>query len=793
MFSETQFYSHIVIDENGERVQTVNEHLQNVARLTSELLSPLKLGKIGYLIGLLHDMGKYSADFQKYLRKSTHGEFTARGSVIHSTQGMRYLFEYKNADPYQTAVIELCGFVIASHHGLTDCVDEENESVLLQKIDNLQEDLYEECRQVFEYFYPDVKTVLQDAVEEFRPYLSRMQSRFHLGLLARTVLSALIEADHSDTADFMLNRMSERLNEQKIGQILKNMSQNNETSIEKLQANAKDTPLNRVRKDISLQCLEKAKLAGGIYRLSVPTGAGKTRASMRYALNHCVAQNKIKIYYIAPLLTVLDQNADEICEMVGEENKDYVLEHTSDILKSEFSEEESERYECLTKSWESPVIVTTLVQFLDTLFAGKARNIRRFHSLMNSVIILDEVQSVPLKMTNLFNEAINYLAKICHSTVILCSATQPQLNEKVKRKNTQENFLKEVQDDGELVMLTAEQKEVFRRTQIVDKTTDEGYSIDEAVEFISSLNDEKSILLICNTKKDAARIYENLQNYKQNYQLYHLSAGMCKAHRNDVLEKVNASLKEDEKTILISTQVVEAGVDISFDCVVRVLAGVDNIVQASGRCNRHGEKGKICKVYTIRLKDESLRALKEIEKSQIAAVATLKGGPGEDLSSDESVKYYYSVLYQSIDKKYLNYSIKALNGKSIYGLLDNGFCAGHTQNIFLKQAFKTAAKYFKVFYENTITVITPYNEESRKLYAELLTDKAQADFKYAERIIERLKPYTVSLFDYQKDKINENGGLIRKQLNEQTFYYLNEDFYGEMGVMEESIYFKGGI
>lgn len=785
-----KYYAHIDI-KNG-RKQTLSEHLYNVAERAREILAPFGMGNTGYLIGLLHDMGKFSTQFQQYLLKAANQEEVTRGSVIHSTCGMKYLFEFDGGGDCRKATIELCGFAIASHHGLMDCVDEKNDSVFVKKQENQDEKQYSECKKRYEQYFKKENTekLLEAATEELEGMFQRKLKPFYRGALARMVLSALIEADHADAAAFTSGNPVRERNREETESIFRAMRENAERNVAKIEETAARLPINGVRREISRQCMERAAWESGVYRLSVPTGGGKTCAALRFALNHCLLHRKRRIIYTAPLLTILDQNADEIRKTVGAENEKYVLEHTSDIEKSEFSEEEAERYERLSCSWDSPVIITTQVQLLNTFFAGKSRNIRRFHSLFGAVLIIDEVQSVPLKLTNPFNDTINFLAKVCDCTIVLCSATQPKLSKAIEEKNEEKKFLKTVKDRGALVTLTDEQLKAFDRTRVVNLLSEGAYSEEKLVDKILSLSDKKSVLLICNTKKQAASVFRRLQYHKDGFALFHLSAGMCKAHRRDVLEEIEKSLQSDKRTVLISTQVVEAGVDISFECVIRVLAGVDSLAQSAGRCNRHGEFGKVCDVYLIKMQDENLRALKEIERAQKATEVVARFS--SDLLSESAIERYYGSLYQSFKPEELNFPIDKPVATSLYALLSKGFCGDHRENIFCKQAFRTAGEKFQVFDEDSYTVIVPY-KEGVKLYAELFTARAEKDIEYAKGIMEKLKSYAVSLYRYQKEKIEDDYGLIEKEVFGQTVYCLQEGFYDETGVSEEDIRLKGGF
>ncbi len=789
---DEEYYAHI--DINSGRKQTLSEHLYNVARRAQEILTPFGMGNTGYLIGLLHDMGKFSTQFQQYLCKAANGEKVTRGSVTHSTCGMQYLFEFYGEDRRKPAV-ELCGFAVASHHGLMDCVDTENNSVFFKKQENQDKKQYSECKKRYEQIFKREETekLLEKATEELEELEEKARTKlksFEWGELARMVLSALIEADHADTAAFTDGQPECKQEREETERIFRSMRENAERNVKKLEETAAHLPINGVRREISRQCKESAVRESGVYRLSVPTGGGKTCAALRFALNHCLLHQKRRIIYTAPLLTVLDQNADEIRKLVGEENERYVLEHTSDIVKSEFSEEEAERYERLSCSWDSPVIVTTQVQLLHTFFAGKSRNIRRFHSLFGSVIIIDEVQSVPLKLTNLFNDTVNFLAKVCDCTIVLCSATQPKLSKAIEEKNKEKKFLKPIKDCGTLVTLTSEQIKVFERTRIVNLLSEGGYSEDQLADRILSLSDKKSVLLICNTKKQAASIFRRLQYHKDGFALFHLSAGMCKAHRQDVLKEVEQSLQSDSRTVLVSTQVVEAGVDISFECVIRLLAGVDSLAQSAGRCNRHGEFGKVCDVYLVKMQDENLKAFKEMEMAQKATEGVARFS--SDLLSAEAIERYYNTFYQRFEPEELSFPIREPIRNTLYQLLSTGFYGRYGKNYFCNQAFRTAGEKFRVFDEESYTVIVPY-KESMALYAELFTARAEKDIEYVKSILEKLKPYTVSLYRYRKAKIEDNYGLTSKEVFGQTVYCLEEGFYDETGVSEEDIRLKGGF
>jgi CRISPR-associated endonuclease/helicase Cas3 len=262
-----------------------------------------------------------------------------------------------------------------------------------------------------------------------------------------------------------------------------------------------------------------------------------------------------------------------------------------------------------TDKWDTPVLATTLVQFLNTLFSGKNSSVRRMHQLCNSVIIIDEVQSIPVKCVSLFNLAVNFLTHICGSTVVLCSATQPQFEE------TEYPIIFD-----EMKSMTGdytEDFELFRRTELVSAINDVGYTYNEAADFgFEKFKENGNVLIVVNTKDSAAKIFNSIKKkVDENTHVIHISTNMCAQHRRETLAKVRKLLDDNKPVICITTQLIEAGVDISFKCAIRSLAGMDNAAQTAGRCNRNGSYG-LCRVYIINISDENISRLEEIRTAQ---------------------------------------------------------------------------------------------------------------------------------------------------------------------------------
>ena len=336
---------------------------------------------------------------------------------------------------------------------------------------------------------------------------------------------------------------------------------------EKLACFPADMPIGKARREISDRCRAMAEEPGGIYRLNVPTGGGKTLTSLRYALAHGEKWGKQRLIFTSPLLSILEQNAAVIRDFVGDDA--IVLEHHSNILRTDTSDDLDQR-ELAVESWNAPVIITTLVQFLNTLFDGKTTAIRRFQALCNSVIVIDEVQTVPPRMLSMFNQAIDFLAKICGATVVLCSATQPCL------EKTAHPIRGEIRD---LVPYDEKLWKPFRRTVITDAG---GKTLEEIGEFArEELEQAQSLLVVCNRKDEAEHLFRALRDSAE--MACHLSASMCTAHRREALAELKLALEAGRKCLCVATQVIEAGVDISFHRVIRLAAGMDSVIQAAGR------------------------------------------------------------------------------------------------------------------------------------------------------------------------------------------------------------------
>lgn len=782
-----EYPAHIRKVDGKKYIQTVEEHCRGVAEIAAELLRDIGLEKTAYLAGMVHDLGKFSENFKNYIEKAADGEKVQRGSVNHTFAGVRFLLE-KHSDEqlsgFSDIVLEILAYAVGAHHGLFDCVDDNNNNGFTKRIQKEGIDYLNAAQEFLKICCSkqDIEDLLKQSEKECLPVFNEIekladnadakiqntQITFYIGFLARLILSAIIEADRSDTSQFM-NGYSEKT-VKNISEIWINCIKNVE---QKLSTMPLDKPINKTRAQISALCAEAGNLESGIYRLNLPTGAGKTLTSLRYALHHALKHNKKRIIFTMPLLSIIEQNAGIIHDYIG--NEELILEHHSNIVETDENDELDKR-ELLVESWDVPIIITTMVQLLNTLFAGKTANIRRMQALCNSIIVIDEVQTVPDKMLSLFNLALNFLAKICNATIILCSATQPCF------EKTMYPLDKSVKD---LITLTKEQETAFKRVRLEYKGE---MDCEELADFAAGiLEGNNSLLLVCNTKNEAAVMFNLLCSKIKDVKAFHISAGMCTAHRKETIKEMQEALEnKQQKVLCVSTQVIEAGVDVSFARVIRLLAGMDNIVQATGRENRNREFDGLAPGYIVRLKGEFLKGLSEIEAAKNAAANLLvkyKNNPqiyDDDLMSAKAVNEYYKSLYENVKSGYHDFYIESvrdsiLNLMSCNENVDSGKIPEYNK-YFMHQALKTAGGLFTVFDESSIDIIVPYDrgkEIIQKIFA--VGDK---DYEKLKAILKEAKLYTVSLFKYQKIKLEEQGALIF--VPSAGVYILQDGYYDEL-------------
>ncbi len=522
-------------------------------------------------------------------------------------------------------------------------------------------------------------------------------------------------------------------------------------------------------------------------------GTGKTLASLRFALHHARKYSKDRILYVIPYTSIIDQNADSIRRALGidSSNYDIVLEHHSNLIfldndekNNEVSDEES-KHRLLAENWDSPIILTTMVQFLDTIYSSGTNNCRRFHQLANSVIIFDEIQTLSINHIHLFNLAIKFLLNACGVSVMLCTATQPLLhNVEPTPRALPFDF------ETEIKIPKNQREETLNRVEILNNVRPKGWDYQEIANLaLAEQNKGKSVLVIVNTKRDALNIFLNLDTNRD----YHLSTNMCPMHRFDILKEITKKLDNGEAFVLVSTQLIEAGVDVDFDVVIRSLAGLDSIAQAAGRCNRHGSKAYKGRVYLVNSSKENLNKLPDIaigkgiterilNEFRADADGYFQGHLLSDPALERYFKYYFYERSNEMDYQVGPNSparrsdnlveLLGANRKSVKAFSQK---ASQRHNPFLRQSFSTAYRIFQAIPHSGHGVIVPF-EEGKEII-NMLSGSFEPEKQF--KILRKAQRFSVNMFKHEILHLSKVGAIHEVQKG-SGIYYLDEQYYDGM-------------
>ncbi|MGX4587601.1 CRISPR-associated helicase Cas3' [Paenibacillus chitinolyticus] len=781
-----EFIAHIR-ESDGEH-QSVEEHLLGVQRLAESYGEGIGIKHIAGLAGLLHDLGKYAIAFQEYLLNAVRNPEAPpkRGSVDHSTAGGRllyHLFHTGKIERDKGVLAEIVGNAILSHHSyLQDFLNPELESNYLQRVRDKEAKELSELPQVVQRFFEDVigekdfYGYVEQASLELKAFLTQespLSLEARCMFLTKYVFSALIDADRTDTRCFEENISDAPVTRQP-KELFGSFYDRLMAEIASLAKHSKaDSSIQALRREMSEQCDKFAEKPSGIYTLSIPTGGGKTLASLRYALKHAQMYGKKRIIFVLPYTTIIEQNASEVRRVL--QDAEHILEHHSNVIEDENDEDEHmdgrvnmrQKLKLAKDNWDSPIIFTTMVQFLNVFYAKSSRDIRRLHHLSESVLVFDEVQKVPVSCVSLFNIALNFLNNFCSPSIVLCTATQPALGF-VEHKLHLSLEAEMVENLGDVI-------NAFKRVEIVDRATEETFGTDKLAEFVvEKMRDVQSALVILNTKSVVREAYEELVQRMEGIPVFHLSTSMCAAHRKDRLDEIRQLLKDKKKVFCISTPLIEAGVDVSFECVIRSLAGLDSIAQAAGRCNRHGEH-EVQQVYVIDHTEEKLNHLPEIERGKKISrriLIDLRRDPsshGGHLLSVDAMERYFREFYEDFDTN-LNFPIRKLGSNQnmtnlLFGSVnDNVYFQDYWTNrgerlpLFLANSYRTAAEHFYVIKDSAASVIVPYGKDGKEIIADL---NGGARIDDLGSLLKRAQQYTINLMNHELMRVDKNGGLER--------------------------------
>ena len=723
-----------------------------------------------------------------------------KGKIDHSTAGAQTIWrELSQHGQIERAVGQILALCIASHHsGLIDCLGVDGSdrfSRRMQKADALTHQCEAWSRaddEVRERYVCLIRA--GDLISSFHRIISRICQndgsetivRFKVGLLVRYLFSCLIDADRVNTADFERPAPAKHR--------LQGCYEDWPILAERLERTLADFPcVNRVdelRREVSDHCFAAAHRGNGIFTLTVPTGGGKTLASLRFALRHAGRWGMDHVIYVIPYTSIIDQNAEQvrkILEPKGVEPGSVVLEHHSNLTP----ERQTWRNKILSENWDAPVVFTTSVQLLETLFGAGTRGARRMHQLANSVIVFDEIQTLPVKCVHLFNNAMNFLVEQCGSSVVLCTATQPLLDQVDEQKGAIR-----LSHPGSDIMPDVEALfGELKRVKILDRRKAGGWIHEEVAELaLNEVELSGSCLVVVNTKSAARAVYQLCKSGARNGSMYHLSTNMCPAHRKASLSKITENLKAKVRVLCVSTQLIEAGVDADFGAVVRFTAGLDSIAQAAGRCNRNGlrETERVHVVNSAKdaadmIKD--IRVGKEVAERVLDEMAKASDDSQGDVLSPKVMRAYFQYYFFDRGKEmdYLVTATEVGRDDTLLNMFSENIMAVEAGRQappnYLRQSFMAAAEAFKSIDAPTQGVIVPY-VEGKTLISELC---AAFDVEKQFDLLKRAQQFTVNVFPQTMQRLQKENAL--NEVQEGTgILYLDSRYYDpEFGLSEKPV------
>lgn len=681
-------------DEAG-REQLLIEHLRNTAARCKYFAAVFQAGQWGEFAGLYHDIGKYSDGFIKRINENG-------SKVDHSTAGA---IEVKNK--YQGISLPLT-FCIAGHHGglpnLGTQIAVAGDGTLNGRLKKkLQDDLD---------YRSYASEVTMDLKPPEMPARNVFKDQFYSGaFFIRMLFSCLVDADFLDTEAFCATDKAE--NRGRFADIpeLTNL-------LLQYLAGFKSggSPINSKRQQILQECKQQAKSAPGLFSLTVPTGGGKTLSSLAFALLHAKKYGQQRVIYVIPYTSIIEQTADIFRNILGEDN---VIEHHMNVDYYGSNDEDiiKQKYKLATENWDAPVIVTTNVQFFESLYGNKTSKCRKLHNIANSVVVFDEAQMLPNDYLLPCVRAIAELVQYYKVTAVLCTATQPSLNKIFPQQMEIKEICSDIQDLYDF----------FKRVEFKEVT------LPDEVALVAKLNQYDQVLCITNSKKEAQIIFDQLKG-ERGVSVFHLSTFMYPVHRREVLKKIRSCLLNGKPCKVVTTSLIEAGVDVDFPVVYRELAGLDSIIQAAGRCNREGKNTlENSKVFIYSLTEPAYGKTPAFVRQQVEITKTILKDH-QDVASVAAIKDYFDRLH--FFKGY-NLDVEAILDKSNSGQFP----------------FREIAEKFVLIKEDTRTVFVPFDASSEKIAA-LLRNGIRT-----RELLRQMAQYAVQVYEYQYQKMLALGQL----------------------------------
>jgi len=714
--------------------EPLEAHLNEVAEKSGRFAEAFGMADHGYLAGLWHDLGKFSDQFQEMIRCGSDATLETRpGRVDHSTFGAQHAGSLLG--PYGW----LIAYCVAGHHGgLADAIGKPSLDARLRKqIPSVASEPNGPA--------PGLLSPLQSKIGRLQAEL-RSSSRtfdktpvhreaFQLAFLTRMTFSALVDADSLCTERFYAPKRTR--SRQPSALSFSSLTARLSAHIEGM--NPEDTPVNRARAKVLQDCRSAALDDKGLFSLTVPTGGGKTLSSLAFALEHAEGHSQRRIVLAIPFTSIIEQNAEQIRSTLEREGEHVIVEHHSNLSP----EIETPWSSMAAENWDAPIIVTTNVQLFESLFASSKRQCRKLHRLADSVIVLDEAQTLPVRLLEPCLLALRELVANYGCTIVMCTATQPAIGWRNEFPIGLEGVQEIVQDVPHLF-------DAMKRTAVefVGPRSDE--------ELLSTLVEEHQALCIVNTRRHAAELFTSLQEQRSSG-IFHLSALMCAEHRSRILENARVALAAGAPCVLVSTQVVEAGVDIDFPIVLRAMAGIDSIAQAAGRCNREGRRssGRVLVFETEERGSHPIR-------SAAADTRSILPEHGKSPLAPEAIEAYFGLHYWKHSAEWDQRKVMEC------------FRHGDSQHAFIAD-FKKAASRFRMIDDAQTPIVVPHGDGAH-LIEELTTCE-----RPTRDLFRRLQRYTVGVYPYQLDKMRENQLLTEP--HEGVFVLMNREAYDrELGL-----------
>ncbi|MFI3287040.1 MAG: CRISPR-associated helicase Cas3' [Rikenellaceae bacterium] len=706
-------------------IQPNDQHCEQVALLAAKFAKEFGLQDFAHTAGLLHDKGKEQSAFQSYI-KHVSGYDTSQGSSNKTPHA--YVGALIAKKLYPTFYNLISPIIIGHHRGLYDWSEflAKMECEIPQEI-NIEETTDQRL------FIPD----------QFTKYTKDIHH------IIRQLFSCLVDADYLDTEAFMSHKTNALRNSPTT---ITDLSPKLEAYLNKLKNNATSTPLNKLRNTIQQHCLDGANNPPGFYSLSVPTGGGKTLSSLVWAIHHCIKHNKRRIIIVIPYTSIITQTAQILRDIFGAEN---ILEHHSSTTSEPqtINSNEALRERLATENWDYPIIVTTNVQLFESIYSHRSSQCRKLHNICNSVLILDEAQVLPLEHLQPILDSLKSYQRAFGISVLFTTASLPAFRASVLKasfdssNSNQESPLDGFEHIHELIPQSLELHKLLQRTELYFDDHTSSYA--DIAERISS---HQRVLCVVNTRKDAFEIYNRLPKDGCNI---HLSRMMCSEHLAKTIAEIKKTLKESSTTPIrvISTQLIEAGVDIDFPIVYRSEAGLDSILQAAGRCNREGKIERLAPVYVFKLEHPLPRGF-----ITHGANSTKSLDKSSNWYSPETMTNYFIQLYSRTS---------TFDKANIKDLL-------YTSRLCLE----TASTEFKLIEDNTITVIVNYGKS-----AELIQELKEKGINYNLR--KELLQYSINLREYDFKKLARTN-LLEEVLSGIYFLPDREQYRDDIGLQIES-------